>query len=156
MVSNPPESVSNAKTKKKLKGYLTLDALNKSDNMDAFIGTLIDMSTRDASDAVYEYCMKKRVYMMHIDSFTVGEKSVIKEYTNKKGVKHMAHHTDRGKYLAPVTKLGAVPIYFQGNFLITPKHFYLKSNFRDCATINDMFVPRNAIPAGQKILILRK
>ena len=122
----------------------------------SYISELSKMSNKDAHNAVFAYCRMKRIYMLGIDSYTVGEKSFIDTYTTKYGETFNIHYTIYGKWCGKVDALGAFPTYYKGNFLITPKHFYLKSNFRDCATIEDMFVPRNAVPAGQKIIILRK
>lgn len=36
--------------------------------------------------------------------------SIIKKYTNSKGVSHDAHFNARGKYIGSVKKLGPVPI----------------------------------------------
>ena len=55
----------------------------------------------------------------------IGIKSIISQYTNKKGKSHMAHFTVNGCYLGPVSKLGEEPTYYQGNIHITKEHFVI-------------------------------
>jgi len=124
--------------------------------MDSFIAQLADMSNGEAYTAVFDYCFKKKIHIKSMDSYKVGEKSFIDTYTTKKGETYNIHYTIYGKWCGKVDVLGPFPAYYQGNFLITPKHFYLKSNFKDFQTIEEMVVPRNAIPQGQKIIIRRK
>jgi hypothetical protein len=58
-----------------------------------------------------------------MNSKLFGIKTTIAEYTNKKGVKSLAHYTANGNYLATVKSLGETPVHYEGNFRITQEHF---------------------------------
>lgn len=56
-------------------------------------------------------------------SADVGEVSVIKDYTNSKGITKLAHYSVNGCYIGSINQLGNEPVSYKGNFLITRKHF---------------------------------
>lgn len=58
-----------------------------------------------------------------MNSKLFGIKTTIAEYTNKKGVKSLAHYTANGNYLGTVKALGETPVHYEGNFRITQEHF---------------------------------
>lgn len=55
----------------------------------------------------------------------LGIKSVIKPYTNKKGITFDAHHTVNGKYIDSTKKLGDKPVYYDGYFKISKDKFMI-------------------------------
>lgn len=74
---------------------------------------------RDAN--VWEYVQSHNPYWLG-DSDLVGERSVIKNYTNKKGHTSLAHFTTNGKYLKPAGAC-SVPVSYVGYFKVTRELF---------------------------------
>ena len=58
-----------------------------------------------------------------MNSELFGLKTTIAEYTNKKGVKSLAHYTANGYYYGTIKALGETPVHYEGNFRITQEHF---------------------------------
>jgi len=68
----------------------------------------------------------KKIYY-HCDSRLLNIKTTIGSYTNKKNKTSLVHYTDNNKYFGSVEKLGDSPIYYEGNFIVTPKNFIICS-----------------------------
>ncbi len=61
-----------------------------------------------------------------VSSSHFGLKTIIKDYTNKKGQSKPAHFTHRGWYFGSTKQLGSEPVVYEGNFEIN------KNNFQIC------------------------
>ena len=61
-----------------------------------------------------------------VSSSHFGLKTIIKDYTNKKGQSKPAHFTQRGCYFGSTKQLGSEPVVYEGNFEIN------KNNFQIC------------------------
>lgn len=61
-----------------------------------------------------------------VSSSHFGLKTIIKDYTNKKGETKPAHFTHRGWYVGSTRQLGSEPVVYEGNFEIN------KNNFQIC------------------------
>jgi hypothetical protein len=82
-------------------------------------------------------------------SAEVGIRSVIKPYTNDKGITHQAHFSANDKYIGSVSKLGDRPISYDGNFLVNQRDFHLNIDalpnlvvFDGKPLIHHLFVPK--------------
>jgi hypothetical protein len=92
------------------------------------------------TDLLLEYVKDNIVHKSLKDSSVLGVLSIIKPYTNAKGVSHLAHYSIYDNYIAPVSKMGAEPTGYQGMFAINKHLDKFRIVFPQNATeISDLF-----------------
>jgi len=123
-----------------LKGYEKGVADFNAMNMIYAWGALIDNPILDT--LIWNYVDKSALWVQ-LNSEKLGIKTIISDYTNKGGKKHLAHTTAYGHYIGPTTKLGNIPIYYNGNFRISKSQFKINKNKIVGAKGFDFFEPIN-------------
>ena len=69
----------------------------------------------DTVQEVIQFALDK-YFWIECDSSVIGLGSVVKEYENAKGKKHLAHFSYNGKYMKKAKSLDEKPINYKGNF----------------------------------------
>ena len=85
----------------------------------------------EVSELIWDYNNDGKY--IYTNSVNVNILSNIGTYENKKGVKSLAHYTNRGHYIGSVSKCGTEPIPYDGWFIISKTYF--KIDFTKLNTI---------------------
>jgi hypothetical protein len=73
------------------------------------------------------------------------------EYWDKMERDHpIAHYNHNGHFCGTVADRGDVPVTYNAFFIINPEQFRIKNDFKDCITLEDIFVPWKT---GDKIML---
>lgn len=97
----------------------------------------------DITPLVWAYIEKGNFSLFkNIDSKLVGIKTVVKDYTDKKGITKLAHFTQNDKYYGSIKVYGKEPVYYQGNFKVTRYLFKVQVDAQE-KTLEDLFKPIN-------------
>ena len=84
-----------------------------------------------------------------MNSKGLGIKTVIKDYTNAKGVTKPAHFTQNNKYYGSTHALGKEPVFYDGKFLINREQFaVVYPKLEEVRTLSDFFVPKPVEPGA--------
>ena len=97
----------------------------------------------DATIWEYLYVHPKLFYKA-LNSKALGIKTVIKDYTNAKGVTKPAHFTQNNRYYGSTHALGKEPVYFDGNFIIDDRRFAVVYP-ENPKKFSDFFVPKPTV-----------
>lgn len=74
------------------------------------------------------------------NSARVGERTQIKEYTNKKDETFLAHHSNQGKFIIRVSEEHPEPMPYNGFFLVDRKKYHFVMN-REAKELREFFEP---------------
>ena len=75
----------------------------------------------------------------------MGIKTIIKDYTNAKGVTKPAHYTQNNRYYGSTHALGKEPVYYDGKFLINREQFAVIYP-ENPKTLSDFFIVKPVEP----------
>jgi hypothetical protein len=88
---------------------------------------------------------------IHCNSACVGEKTIIRPYTNKRGEEHPAHFTIYGSYYGSCAKLGDEPVFYDGYFSYRNYKEYFTFQTPSCnkpASFEEFIVPCIQVPVA--------
>jgi hypothetical protein len=81
------------------------------------------LSSRN-DETIWEYLEEHpKSFWKNINSKELGIKTIIKDYTNAKGIVKLAHYTYNNQYYGSTHSLGKTPVFYQGNFAICRERF---------------------------------
>jgi hypothetical protein len=115
---------------------------NEKDLHIATLGRLFKYEGLKIIDEALKYAIKEGLFI-YCSSEIVGLKTIIKEYTNKKGIKSLAHYSIYDNFIEIAKDGDKEPKYYNGNFLYKNyvKEFekYRCYDFETFVTLNDLF-----------------
>jgi hypothetical protein len=111
---------------------------NEKDLHIATLGRLFKYEGWEIIDEALEYAIKEGLFIS-CSSEIIGLKTVVKEYTNKKGKTLLAHYSVYGNFIEIAKDGDKEPKYYNGNFLYKNYVYKSRQRFQIQSLANNIF-----------------